>query len=150
MLFRSVGAECEKLGGKAEIVAKRPSSEANCDAIVEAAVKKFGGVDILVVASGQNKVSKIVDQKPEDFLDVMDANVTQSWLMSRAMMSVDPPAANPTNIFTGPLGHAGVGDCAGAGVAARLAISAAATRSRVRRAIFFSLSVFCIEALHAG
>src|SRR4029077_21046999 len=30
------------------------------------------------------KVSKIVDQKPEDFLDVMDANVTQSWLMSRA------------------------------------------------------------------
>ena len=42
------------------------------------------GVDILVVASGQNKVSKIVDQKPEDFLDVMDANVTQSWLMARA------------------------------------------------------------------
>ena len=37
-----------------------------------------------MVASGQNKVSKIVDQKPEDFLDVMDANVTQSWLMARA------------------------------------------------------------------
>ena len=82
--LKKVGAECEKLGGKAEVVAKRPSSEANCDAIVEAAVKKFGGVDILVVASGQNKVSKIADQKPEDFLDVMDANVTQSWLMARA------------------------------------------------------------------
>jgi NAD(P)-dependent dehydrogenase (short-subunit alcohol dehydrogenase family) len=37
-----------------------------------------------VVAGGLNKVSKIVDQKPEDFLDVMDANVTQSWLMARA------------------------------------------------------------------
>jgi NAD(P)-dependent dehydrogenase (short-subunit alcohol dehydrogenase family) len=82
--LKKVAAECEALGGKAEIVAKRPSSEANCDAIVDAAVKRFGGVDILVVASGQNKVSKIVDQKPEDFLDVMDANVTQSWLMSRA------------------------------------------------------------------
>jgi NAD(P)-dependent dehydrogenase (short-subunit alcohol dehydrogenase family) len=82
--LKKVGAECEKLGGKSEIVAKRPSSEANCDAIVEAAVKKFDSVDILVVASGQNKVSKIVDQKPEDFLDVMDANVTQSWLMARA------------------------------------------------------------------
>jgi len=82
--LKRVGAECEKLGGKVEIVAKRPSSEANCDAIVDAAVKKFGGVDILVVASGQNKVSKIADQKPEDFLDVMDANVTQSWLMARA------------------------------------------------------------------
>jgi NAD(P)-dependent dehydrogenase (short-subunit alcohol dehydrogenase family) len=82
--LKKVAAECEKLGGKAEAIAKRPNSEAACDAIVEAAVKRFGGVDILVVASGQNKVSKIVDQKPEDFLDVMDANVTQSWLMARA------------------------------------------------------------------
>ena len=82
--LKKVAAECEKLGGKVEVVAKRPSSEANCDAIVEAAVKRFGGVHILVVASGQNKVSKIVDQKPEDFLDVMDANVTQSWLMARS------------------------------------------------------------------
>ena len=82
--LKKVAAECEKLGGKTEIVAVRPSSEANCDEIVEAAVKKFGRVDILVVASGQNKVSKIVDQKPEDFLDVMDANVTQSWLIARA------------------------------------------------------------------
>ncbi|MEX2035515.1 MAG: SDR family oxidoreductase, partial [Xanthobacteraceae bacterium] len=82
--LKKVAAACEKLGGKAEVVAKRPSSEANCDAIVDAAVKRFGGVDILVVASGQNKVSKIVDQKAEDFLDVMDANVTQSWLMARS------------------------------------------------------------------
>src|SRR4029450_1126444 len=75
---------CEQVGAKVATVAKRPSSEANCDAIVDAAVKTFGRVDILVVASGQNKVSKIVDQKPEDFLDVMDANVTQSWLIARA------------------------------------------------------------------
>jgi NAD(P)-dependent dehydrogenase (short-subunit alcohol dehydrogenase family) len=82
--LKKIGAECEKLGGKVEAIAKRPSSEANCDAIVDAAVKKFGGVEILVVASGQNKVAKIVDQKAEDFLDVMDANVTQSWLMARS------------------------------------------------------------------
>jgi NAD(P)-dependent dehydrogenase (short-subunit alcohol dehydrogenase family) len=82
--LKKVAAECEQLGGKVEIVAKRPSSEANCDAIVKAAVDRFGRLDILVVASGQNKVSKIVEQKPEDFLDVMDANVTQSWLMARA------------------------------------------------------------------
>lgn len=82
--LKKVGAECETLGAKVEIVAKRPSSEENCDAIVQAAVKKFGRLDILVVASGLNKVAKIVDQKPEDFLDVMDANVTQSWLMARS------------------------------------------------------------------
>jgi NAD(P)-dependent dehydrogenase (short-subunit alcohol dehydrogenase family) len=86
--LRKVAAECAKLGGgKTEIVAKRPSSAANCEAMVKAAVDAFGGVDILVVASGQNKVSKIVDQKPEDFLDVMDANVTQSWLMARAAVA---------------------------------------------------------------
>jgi NAD(P)-dependent dehydrogenase (short-subunit alcohol dehydrogenase family) len=83
--LKKLAAECASLGGgKVEVVAKRPSSEANCEALVASAVEKFGGVDILVVASGQNKVSKIVDQKPEDFLDVMDANVTQSWLMARA------------------------------------------------------------------
>jgi NAD(P)-dependent dehydrogenase (short-subunit alcohol dehydrogenase family) len=82
--LKKVAAECEKLGGKVEMIAKRPSSEGNCEAIVKAAVDRFGRVDILVVASGINKVAKIVEQKPEDFLDVMDANVTQSWLMARA------------------------------------------------------------------
>lgn len=82
--LEKVAVECRKLGGNAEIIAKRPNSEANCAAIIKVAVDTFGGLDILVVASGQNKVSKIVDQKPADFLDVMDANVTQSWLMARA------------------------------------------------------------------
>jgi NAD(P)-dependent dehydrogenase (short-subunit alcohol dehydrogenase family) len=82
--LKKVAAECEALGAKAAIVALRPSSEENCDKIVAAAVDTFGGVDILVVASGLNKVAKIVDQKVEDFLDVMDANVNQSWLMARA------------------------------------------------------------------
>src|ERR1700741_867793 len=79
-----VASECAKLGGKLETVPVRPSSETNCDRIVDAAVRAFGRVDILVVASGINKGSKIVDQKAEDFLDGMDANVTQSWLMARA------------------------------------------------------------------
>jgi NAD(P)-dependent dehydrogenase (short-subunit alcohol dehydrogenase family) len=82
--LKKVAAECERLGGKTEIIALRPSSEEDCEKIVKAAVDKFGRVDILVVASGLNKVSKIVDQKVEDFLDVMDANVNQSWWMARA------------------------------------------------------------------
>ena len=79
-----VGGDCKALGAKIATVAMRPSSEANCDKIVQAAVDAFGGVDILVVAGGLNKVAKIVDQKIEDFLEVMDANVNQSWLMARA------------------------------------------------------------------
>jgi NAD(P)-dependent dehydrogenase (short-subunit alcohol dehydrogenase family) len=79
-----VAAECEALGAKVESVALRPSSEANCETIVNAAVDAFGRLDILVVGSGKNDVAKIVDMTPERFLDVMDANVTQSWLMARA------------------------------------------------------------------
>jgi len=82
--LKNVAAECEKLGGKIASIAKRPGSEQDCEAIVQAAVQHFGRVDILVVAGGLNKVSKIVDQLPRDFLEVMDANVTQSWLMARA------------------------------------------------------------------
>ena len=51
---------------------------------MRAAVDRFGGVDILVLASGKNDVAKITDMSPDRFLDVMDANVTQSGLMARA------------------------------------------------------------------
>jgi NAD(P)-dependent dehydrogenase (short-subunit alcohol dehydrogenase family) len=79
-----VAQQCTALGAKVASVALRPSSADNCDKIVDTAVQSFGGLDILVVASGKNDVSKIVDMSPERFLDVMDANVTQSWLMARA------------------------------------------------------------------
>ncbi|MEI7805996.1 MAG: SDR family oxidoreductase [Hyphomicrobiales bacterium] len=82
--LKKVAAECNKLGAKTETVALRPNTEANCEKIVKAAVDKFGRLDILVVGSGKNDVSKIVEMAPERFLDVMDANVTQSWLMARA------------------------------------------------------------------
>ena len=82
--LKAVVSECEALGAKTASIALRPSSEANCESIVQAAVAAFGRVDILVVGSGKNDVSKIVDMAPDRFLDVMDANVTQSWLMARA------------------------------------------------------------------
>jgi NAD(P)-dependent dehydrogenase (short-subunit alcohol dehydrogenase family) len=83
--LETIAAECKGLGAEIETANLRPSSEANCSKIVEAAVNRFGHADILVVASGKNDVSKIADMTPERFLDVMDANVTQSWLMARAV-----------------------------------------------------------------
>jgi NAD(P)-dependent dehydrogenase (short-subunit alcohol dehydrogenase family) len=77
-------AECKALGAEVDSVPARTTSETNCAKIIEAAVKRFGRVDILVVASGKNDVAKIHEMTPERFLDVMDANVTQSWLMARA------------------------------------------------------------------
>src|SRR4051794_1265801 len=82
--LKSVAGECEQLRAKVESIALPPGSQANCDRIVKAAVDRFGRLDILVVGSGKNDVAKIGDMTPERFLDVMDANVTQSWLMARA------------------------------------------------------------------
>jgi NAD(P)-dependent dehydrogenase (short-subunit alcohol dehydrogenase family) len=82
--LKKIGAASEKLGAKVESVNLRPNSAAHCDKIVAAAVQRFGGVDILVLASGINKVAKIVDQSPDAFAEVIDVNVTQSWLMARA------------------------------------------------------------------
>jgi NAD(P)-dependent dehydrogenase (short-subunit alcohol dehydrogenase family) len=79
-----VSDACRKLGADVEGLNVRPSTEEACAGIIDAAVKRFGRVDILVVASGKNDVAKITDMDPSRFLDVMDANVTQSWLMARA------------------------------------------------------------------
>lgn len=62
----------------------RPKTEDDCKAMVDAAVEEFGSLDILVVASGMNQTQKIEDMAPETFTNVMDANVTQSWLLARA------------------------------------------------------------------
>lgn len=82
--LEKIAGECKGLGAEVDTLAIRTTNEANCQKIVDAAVARYGRVDILVVASGKNDVAKIQDMSPERFLDVMDANVTQSWLMARA------------------------------------------------------------------
>lgn len=83
--LEAISAGCKGLGAEVEALNLRPSSQTNCGKIVEATIARFGRIDILVVASGKNDVAKIGDMTPERFLDVMDANVTQSWLMARAV-----------------------------------------------------------------
>ena len=70
--------------GETHQINARPDSEAACEDLVAKTVQAFGRIDILVVASGMNKVAKIDEMAPDTFSDVMDANVTQSWLMARA------------------------------------------------------------------
>ena len=75
-----IAAEC---GDVAQINA-RPSDEAACADMVAQTVARFGRLDILVVASGMNKVALIDQMTPDMFAGVMDANVTQTWLLARA------------------------------------------------------------------
>ena len=82
--LEAVAGECRERGATAATVVARPDSEDAVATIVGKAVEAHGGLDILVVASGMNRVAKIEDMAPDTFVDVMDANVTQSWLLARA------------------------------------------------------------------
>jgi NAD(P)-dependent dehydrogenase (short-subunit alcohol dehydrogenase family) len=105
-LSRELTAE----GIESREIARRSNSEADAQAIVESAVGAFGGVDILVVASGMNDVSPIVDMAPERFTRVMQANVEGAWLIARAVGSrMIAQAKGGKVVFTssarGKLGH---------------------------------------------
>jgi len=77
-------AETASKCGDAIQLNTRPSTESDCEAMVADTVAAHGRLDILVVASGMNKVAKIEEMDPATFYAVMDANVTQSWLLARA------------------------------------------------------------------
>jgi NAD(P)-dependent dehydrogenase (short-subunit alcohol dehydrogenase family) len=80
----TLAGELTARGIDARPVGRRSNTEADANAIVAAAVAGYGGVDILVVASGMNDISPIVDMSPERFDQVMQANVDGAWLIARA------------------------------------------------------------------
>ena len=82
--LEKVAAEVRAAGGDVQIVARRAETEADAEAMVETAVKAYGGRDIMVAGAGMNEPSPIVDQPLERFEAIMDANVRGSWLVSKA------------------------------------------------------------------
>lgn len=79
-----IASECRGMGADVTAINTRPTDETICADLVAQAVAAYGQLDILVVASGMNKIALINDMTPEAFQSVMDANVTQSWLLARA------------------------------------------------------------------
>jgi NAD(P)-dependent dehydrogenase (short-subunit alcohol dehydrogenase family) len=110
--LNSVAAECRELGAEVETVRRRPNKPEDSAAIVEAAVQRFGGLDILVVASGMNDVAPAVEMDPSRFDRVMEANVTGSWLLAREAGTKMIAQQHGGKIVLmssarGPLGHPG-------------------------------------------
>jgi NAD(P)-dependent dehydrogenase (short-subunit alcohol dehydrogenase family) len=82
--LEQLGAELKDQGAEVELVARRPDSKEDADAMAEAAVRAHGRIDLLVTAAGVNKVAMITEQDPDEWQSVMDANVRGSWLACRA------------------------------------------------------------------
>lgn len=79
-----VAAEVKAAGGDSRTIAKRAEAEADAQAMVDVAVKAFGGIDIVVTAAGMNDPAPIVEQSLERWEAIMNANVRGSWLVCKA------------------------------------------------------------------
>jgi NAD(P)-dependent dehydrogenase (short-subunit alcohol dehydrogenase family) len=106
----ALAQELSTAGIQAQSIARRSNTETDAEAIVQAAVRAHGGVDILIVASGMNDVSPIIEMAPERFTRVMQANVEGAWLIARAAgRQMISQARGGKVVFTssarGKLGH---------------------------------------------
>jgi NAD(P)-dependent dehydrogenase (short-subunit alcohol dehydrogenase family) len=80
----AVTAEVKEAGGEVAVLACRPDTQADADAIIGAADAAYGRVDSVLVASGYNKPAPIEDMPYEDWQAIMDANVRGPWLMAKS------------------------------------------------------------------
>ena len=84
--LEATAAACRDVAPGAELITlgRRPNTAADSEAFMNAGIDRFVNMDILVVGSGLNDVSPIVDMSPERFENVMNGNVTSAWLLCRA------------------------------------------------------------------
>ena len=61
------------------------TKQAETEAMTEAAMQAFGRIDILINSAGINIRGPIDELTPADFSNVMEVNVTGTWLCSRAV-----------------------------------------------------------------
>ena len=96
-------------GGNVKTCAIRPSTEADCDRLIETAIEAFGQLDIIVVASGMSDIDKIEALTPDRWQSVMDANVRDPWLLCRSAAPVFKKQGSGTVILVSSarsiLGH---------------------------------------------
>ena len=76
--------ELQALGGEALAVATDVTIEADCAALVRAAVERFGRLDILVNNAGTNIRKAPQDYTAAEWHQVLDTNLTSAFLCSQA------------------------------------------------------------------
>ena len=80
--------QCEDLGAQAIAVAGDAREEATAQQVVEAAVAKFGRIDILLNNAGTGNYQELVETSAEDYDEMMDTNVRSTFLFSRHAVPV--------------------------------------------------------------
>ena len=71
---------------------------AQCRAAVEAAVGRFGRLDVLVNNAGLGTAVPALRETPEQFREVIDVNLMGAYWMAQAAAQVMPPGSSIVNI----------------------------------------------------
>lgn len=112
----SVAADCEKLGVETLVVGGNVANDADCKAMVAAAIEKWGSVDVLVNNAG---TTKFVDHDnldgldSDDFQRIYSVNVIGAYQMSRAVrqhMESQQEGGAIVNVAS-TAGVTGIGSC---------------------------------------
>ena len=108
--LEETAAACRELGAEVVTIARRPTTEADCNAIMDAGIARWGELNILLVGSGLNDPCPIVDMSLERFDAVMGGNVQSTWLLCRAWGQRVIPQGNGGKVVLvssarGKLGH---------------------------------------------
>ncbi|MBC9734309.1 glucose 1-dehydrogenase [Nocardioides sp. zg-578] len=96
--LREVAAEIEATGRRCLTVTTDVSREADCVALVEAAVAELGDVHVLVNNAGTSRTRPAHHEQAEDFTSVIDVNLTGAYFMAQAFARHCIAAGHPGSI----------------------------------------------------
>ena len=90
--------EVEKLGRSALAVPADVTDPGACRTVVQAAVGRFGRLDVLVNNAGIGTAIPALRETPEQFRQVIDVNLMGAYWMAQAAAQVMPPGSSIVNI----------------------------------------------------
>jgi NAD(P)-dependent dehydrogenase (short-subunit alcohol dehydrogenase family) len=94
----AVRREVEKLGRSALSAETDVTDPEACQAAVQAAVERFGHLDVLINNAGLGTAVPALRETPEQFRSVIDVNLMGAYWMAQAAARVMPPGSSIVNI----------------------------------------------------
>lgn len=96
--LRDTRVKVEATGRSCLAVTGDIGDDSSCLQAVEAAVERFGRLDVLVNNAGVASAAPASREPPQDFARVLDVNVTGSFRMAQACARVMPPGSAIVNV----------------------------------------------------
>jgi NAD(P)-dependent dehydrogenase (short-subunit alcohol dehydrogenase family) len=96
--LEAISGKIEKLGRSALAVPADVTDPEACRAVVQAAVGRFGRLDVLVNNAGLGTAVPALRETPEQFREVIDVNLMGAYWMAQAAAQVMPPGSAIVNV----------------------------------------------------